>query len=154
MTRAELDGRFDQNIVRENPWEMVCDKWNDPNYLLDDFSSRIDLGHSEVEGMGTLTLDKAKKKFYKLKNELVIVKMKWSASGNGNGSCLQEKAIEYNSDGEEKDQEEMDIINGSDLKCFIGGMSPSILYFWKKGRDKFCFHCLSTAGRRKFPRYG
>jgi len=81
-----------------------------------------------VEGMGTLTPDKAKKKFYKLKNELVIVKMKWERSGNGDGSFLEETANEI-------DIDERNLINGSDISNFIGGASLSVLYLWKKAKE-------------------
>ena len=137
MTRAEIDGRFNNDHARENPWEMIAEKWNDPDFnvqtsvyshLHNDYTKAIDLSHSKVAAMGTLTPDKAKKKFYKLKNEMVIVKMKWERSGNGDGSFLEETANEF-------DVDERELINGSDISTFIGGASSSVLYLWKKAKE-------------------
>ena len=137
MTRTEIDGRYDDDHARDNPWEMIAEKWNDPEYniktsvyghLHNDYRQTIDLSHSKVAGMGTLTPDKAKKKFYKLKNEMVIVKMKWERSGNGDGSFLEENAKEI-------DLEARSLINGSDMVNFLGGASSSVLYLWKKAQE-------------------
>ena len=137
MTRAEIDGRFHNDHAREDPWEMIADKWNDSGFsiqssvyshLHNDYGKAIDLSHSTVAGMGTLTPDKAKKKFYKMKNEMVIVKMKWERSGNGDGSFLKETENEF-------DVDERELINGSDRSNFLGGASSSVLYLWKKAEE-------------------
>ena len=90
--------------------------------------------------MGHLSPDKAKQKFTKLKNNLVLVKTNWAASGNGDGAVLREREIEYGSDGEELDEEESEILtcNGCDMKNFLKGFSPAVLYLWKKAAELFC----------------
>ena len=146
MTREELDGRHDSKIARPCPWAMSADKWNDPGYevtssayhrLHDEFRHPLNLNHSNVNGMGHLTPAKAKAKFTTLKNNLVLVKTKWTASGNGDGSVLQQEEVQYDSDGNELDEDESGIVtcNANDLSNFIKGYSPAVLYLWKKAEE-------------------
>ena len=107
------------------------------HHLHDEFRHPMNLNHSNVNGMGHLSPDKAKQKFTKLKNNLVLVKTNWAASGNGDGAVLREREIEYGSDGEELDEEESEILtcNGCDMKNFLKGFSPAVLYLWKKAAE-------------------
>ena len=50
--------------------------------------------------MGVLTPDKAKIKYNKMKNEVIIVKMNYEKSGNGDGS-LREPEVCSDSDEDE-----------------------------------------------------
>jgi hypothetical protein len=31
MTRIELDGKRNKDVARDNPWEIIAAKWNDPD---------------------------------------------------------------------------------------------------------------------------
>ena len=94
MSRQELDGRFNDNIRRESPWLLIADKWNDSDYnptstpyvtLHQDFQTAIDLSFDKVKNMGELTPDSAKARFFKMKNDLLVIKNAWELSGNGDG---------------------------------------------------------------------
>jgi len=58
LSRAELDGRKNSETKRQCPWELMSEKWMDPNFkptsrvyphLHDDFRIEIDLQHSLVQ---------------------------------------------------------------------------------------------------------
>ena len=34
MTRIELDGKRNSEIARKDPWEMIAQKWNDPDFFV------------------------------------------------------------------------------------------------------------------------
>jgi K+/H+ antiporter YhaU regulatory subunit KhtT len=132
MTRRQLDGRHNQLTMQQCPWTLAADKWNDPEYnpmsrifadLHDEFGVEIDLSHDVVQQMGTLTGDKAKQKFSKLKNDLIIVKSNWEISGNGDGSLARVVR-------DDMDDTEMELINANDKCNFLQGKSPAVLYLW------------------------
>ena len=137
MTRVELDGRNNEDTMRRCPWILASDKWNDPHYnpvsmsfndLHEDFTEQIDLGHSTVSRMGNLTAKKAKEKFMKMKNDLIIVKNNWEKSGNGDGS-VRNNAIAELADSD--DETEMDLMNANEKCNFLNGKSPATLYLWE-----------------------
>ena len=141
LSREELDGRNNEDTMRQCPWILASDKWNDEDFnpksnifsdLHDDFESQIDLGHSAIAQMGTLTPKKAQEKFTKLKNELIVVKTKWEASGNGDGSVRNQLESE-NADVD--DPIELELMNANDKKNFLDGRSPAVLYLWKTADD-------------------
>jgi len=66
-----------------------------------------DLGFSAIERMGALTPDKAKQKFFKLKNDLLIVKNNWERSGNGDGSRLEQHTVDSNADSDDETEQEL-----------------------------------------------
>ena len=146
LSREELDGRNNEDTMRRCPWIAVSDKWNDKNYnptsktyndLHDEFVSEIDLRHSAIANMGNLSPDKAKSKFGKLKNDLIMVKNNWELSGNGDGS------IERNRDNaDDSDEDELEIINANDKRNFLNGKSPSILYLWKMAEEFDLLTCV------------
>ena len=57
-------------------------------WLHDAFMQSIDIGHSKVANMRVLTPEKAKAKFFQLKNALLIVKRNWDKSRNRDGTDL------------------------------------------------------------------
>ena len=102
-TRLEVDGRNTLNSMKKCPWKMISDKWNDEAYnpcttqiftLHDDFCEKIDLSFSHVSKMEECTPSKAKDKFYKMKNDLIVVKNNWELSGNGDG-CVARDSTEF-----------------------------------------------------------
>ena len=34
ITRIELDGKRNSEIARKDPWEMIAQKWNDPDFFV------------------------------------------------------------------------------------------------------------------------
>ena len=91
MTKAEVDGQYNTHTMRPDPWMLISQKWKDPEFnpkseafpdLHVDFKDPIDLSYSIVKKM-VITPDKAKDKFYRLKNDLIAVKAKWELSGMG-----------------------------------------------------------------------
>lgn len=131
-TRLEVDGRNTLNSMKKCPWKMISDKWNDESYnpcttqifnLHDDFCEIIDLSFSHVSKMEECTPSKAKDKFYKMKNDLIVVKNNWELSGNGDG-CVARDSTEF--DG---------IINGNDKRKFLNGVSSVCLYLWEKAEE-------------------
>jgi len=77
--------------MRPDPLMLICQKWKDPEFnpkseafpdLHVDFKDPIDLSYSIVKKM-VITPDKAKDKFYRLKNDLIAVKARWELSGMG-----------------------------------------------------------------------
>ena len=141
MTRQELDGRHSEENMRACPWQLASDSWNDSDFnpvssiyshLHNDFHQTIDLSHSEVSAMGVLTPDKAKIKYNKMKNEVIIVKMNYEKSGNGDGS-LREPEVCSDSD---EDEVEQSLHNACDVSNFLSyGQSPACLYLWKKAEE-------------------
>ena len=114
---------------------MTADHWNDETYtplsnkypnLHDQFKERIDISHEVVNDMGELMPDKAKAKFSKLKNDLIVVKTNWEKSGNGDGTL---------------DESENALIDANDKRIFLNGKSAAILYLWEKSET---FNLLST----------
>ena len=90
MSREDLDGRNNEETMRVCPWQLASDKWNDPNYspvstiyrqLHDDFRQEINLNHAAVENMGVLTPDKAKGKYNRMKNDMILVQMSYKKVG-------------------------------------------------------------------------
>ena len=147
LTKDELDRMNRDDAVLTSPWTLASDKWNDPDFdckssiyadLHDEFSNEIDLSFVSVENMGSLTPDKAKQKFFKLKNDLVIVKSRYEKSGNGDGSVL---VVEQNDDdssqnSDEIDRDELQLMNANHKSRFLQDKSPATLYLWQKG-DEF-----------------
>ena len=140
MNRPELDGQHNENIRRNDPWVLIADKWNDTNYNLgsktypelhEEFTNEIDIGHAKVAGMGELTPEKAKQKYMKMKSQMVIVRSKWRASGNGEGSIQKsrETSVDADSIEDQMDDAELVLMDANDKKNFLNGYSPSILYF-------------------------
>ena len=95
MSRIELDNQKSVGFQCDCPWLLMSDKWNDKEFNLesdtypslhDDFNQAIDISHNAVSKMGVCTPDKAKEKYSKMKNDLLIVKMNWEKSGNGDGT--------------------------------------------------------------------
>ena len=145
LSREELDGRNNQETVRACPWIMCSDKWNDENYdtestiyrdLHNDFNEKIDLSFEKIKNMGTLTADKARSKFFFLKNHLIVLKAKWDTSGNGDGSMA------VSEDGNDDDLDETEAAlrdanqhNGNIKANFLQGMSPAVLYLWEKAEE-------------------
>ena len=142
MSRQELDGRNSEDNMRICPWKLASDSWNDSDYnpvssiyinLHNDFHQTIDLSHSEVIGMGILTPDKAKIKYNKMKNELIIVKMNYEKSGNGDGSLREQLTGGVDSEDYEIEQS---LHNACDVSNFLAyGQSPALLYLWKKAEE-------------------
>ena len=141
LTRQELDARNSVNSAKPNVWAMISSKWNDKSYkpvstiyqdLHDDFLTSHDLSlDTEIGKMGVLGPDKAKEKFYSLKNILLIVKSNWERSGNGDGNVRR-----YCEDNDvEMDPQEIIMENGDDRKNFLGSHSPAVLYLWIKAEE-------------------
>lgn len=137
LTHQELDGRNNPDTARTDVWTLLSDLWNDDKYnpsstvysdLHDDFKESLDLSHAKIEKMGFLTPDKAKAKFFKLKNMLILVKNNWELSGNGDGSMAR-----YVPD--DMDKEEAELIEGSDRSNFLHGRTPALLYLWNKAEE-------------------
>jgi len=135
MTHLELDGRHNPETMQQNPWTLIADKWNDKEYnpsssvcnkIHSVFSFSMDLSHTEVEAMGDLTPEKAKTKYTKMKNELLVVKNNWEKSGNGDGTLLQQ------ADDTEDDEIMFD---ADDKRNFLQGRSPTLLYLWEKAEE-------------------
>ena len=145
LTREELDGRNNNNAMRACPWILISDKWNDKEFnpvstiyhdLHDEFTTSIDLGYSAVEKMGELTPDKAKKKFFDLKNPLILMKNDYDKSGNGDGSLL-----EHSANADLSDPAELQMFNANDKRNYLHQRSPAILYLWEKAEE---FKLLNT----------
>ena len=133
-SRQEIDGRNNTETMRVDPWSLVADKWNDRGYnpnstvfddLHDEFRKCTDISHKQVEGMGKCTPDKAKKKFFSMKNDLIPIKNNWEKSGNGDGSVQASVR-----DDSSIDSSEQELINANDKRNFLNGKSPAILYLW------------------------
>ena len=142
MSRDELDGRNSEDIMRTCPWKLVADNWNDITFkpvttlymdLHHELARDIDITHSAVEKMGILTADKAKSKFFKLKNELIVVKSNWERSGNGDGSRKDNTVRD--SHNPHDDAEEEELFNANDRRNFLNGKSPAVLYLWEKANE-------------------
>ena len=135
MTRVELDRKNNEQIRRDDPWEMVANKWNDEGYKLNsckypllhtDFRGSILCDHVDVQEMGQLTAEKAKDRFLKLKMEVVTVRTKWMASGQGEGSLRRV------SDNTANDSDsDCSLIDGTCKANFLNGCSPCVLYLWE-----------------------
>jgi len=115
---------------------MVANKWNDEGYKLNsckypllhtDFRGSIPCDHADVQEMGQLTAEKAKDRFLKLKMEVVTVRTKWMASGQGEGSMR--RASDNDSDSE------CSLIDGSCKSNFLNGRSPCVLYLWERAEQ-------------------
>ena len=150
MTRIELDGKRNKAIAREDPWEMIAQKWNDPDFfcssckyphLHKDYKVSFPCDQSDVSDMGLLTAEKAKDRFIKMKAQVVIVRTKWMASGQGEGSMRNESYFEGNnndmySDEENEEDREFDVIDGNDKANFLHSSSSAILYLWERADHK------------------
>ena len=145
LSREELDGRNNPDTMRADCWALAAEKWNNYDYnvlstpytdLHDDFVAPIDLSFSNVANMGTLTADKAKSKFYKIKNDLILVKCNWEMSGNGDGTMVR------NVDKNDLDAEEIEIFNANDKRNFLHGRSPAVLYLWEKAKEHSLLHSV------------
>ena len=136
MSRQELDGRFNDNIRRESPWLLIADKWNDSDYnptstpyvtLHQDFQTAIDLSFDKVKNMGELTPDSAKARFFKMKNDLLVIKNAWELSGNGDG-CIARGADDTLDNAN-------NMINGNIKANFLNGKNVDCLYLWEKADE-------------------
>ena len=143
LSREELDARNKHDAQLNSPWTLASDKWNDEQFdckstvyhdLHDDFSTEIDLSFSAVKNMGILTPDKAKQKFFKLKNDLVVVKSRYEISGNGDGTVSRTQ-VESNKNEDRNDPVELELINANDRRNFLNGKSPATLYLWEKAEE-------------------
>ena len=136
LSKDELDGRNNSGTVRICPWDLISQNFNNAAFnptstvysdLHDKFLQEIDISHVKVANMGLLTPDKAKAKFFQLKNALLIVKRNWEKSGNGDGS-----AVNCNSSFSSTERE---MVNGNDRRNFLNGKSPAVLYLWEKANE-------------------
>ena len=138
MNKDELDGKRNSMTMCVDPWEIICQKWMDPDFnptsvaypdLHQDFRFPIPLTHCKVEKM-LITADKAKDKFYEMKNILITVKSNWEESGNGDGKVVRVdtpvRQISKDFDVPRNIQQ----VNGNDKRMFLQHYSPTILYFW------------------------
>ena len=149
--------------MRDDPWELMSQKWMDPNfnpttrafpYLHPDFRNPIDLSHCKVEKM-MITPEKAKDKFYEMKNNMITVKSNWEASGNGCGTpitvdtTVRTIAKDYPEvDGKEPSGEEDGMavpvdttvtsipkdykqVDANNKRCFLYNFIPVVLYMWE-----------------------
>ena len=132
--------------MRACPWVLISDKWNDKEFnpkstiyrdLHDQFNSQIDISYSSVENMGALTPDKAKKKFFDLKNPLILILNDYEKSGNGDGSVSEQQRDDANI----TDEVELELFNANDKRNYLNGKSPAILYLWEKANE---FDLLNT----------
>ena len=133
----DVDGRNNPSSAVPDVWEMAAGKWNDPcfnpvsakyGFLHKDFVEEIDSSHKEIEEIAPLTGEKAKAKFNKLKNELLIVKCNWERSGNGYGSLRKVSASL-------DDKDEYELMNANDKANFMNRVSSVVLYLWEKGEE-------------------
>ena len=153
MTRQELDGKNNPQIGRADPWELIAAKWNDTDFYLksvkyphlhSDFAAQMSCDHRDVSDMGLLTPEKAKERFLKLKMQVVTVRTKWLASGNGEGMMRRRVSSSEQSSqsdgsrevwGEFSQYDRDDCIDANDKKNFLNGYSPSVLYFWERAEE-------------------
>ena len=138
MNRDELDGQNNTATMRRCVWDMISQKFNKQEFnptstiyldLHDDFRANIDISHAKVASMGVLTPDKAKSKFFYLKNDLLIMKANWEKSGNGDGSVVDCKASF------DSNENAISMTNANDKRNFLNGRSPAVLYLWKKAEE-------------------
>ena len=165
LNKTELDGSKSTLTRRVDAWELIADKWKDPEYnpstvafsnLHKEFIDPIDLSYSHVEQMEISSI-KAKDKFNDMKNQLLMLKVKWEKSGTGEctpkesastGDVMPTKTnlltrnIESDygdpnnvevSDGTHKrhdygDPDNVEVFDGSQKRHFLGNRSPCILY--------------------------
>ena len=141
MNRVELDGRKNDLLKRNDPWEVMKNFYNDEKFhpfstayptLHDDFKIAIDLGVNEVKDMGVLTSSSAKRRFNKLKNDLLLVKSNWERSGNGDG-CLENLKVDEES---EELVTEIQQVDRDDKQNFLNpGKNSATLYLWVKSDE-------------------
>jgi len=72
----------------------------------------------------SISPDKAKEKFYAMRNDLLTVKSHWEQSGIGDGS-VRNIAADYD------DASTMEHFNGNDKKEFLNGRNAACLYLWE-----------------------
>ena len=132
-TRVELDGKHNDELMRKDPWVMVSDKWNDPDFFIysqkyphlhREFVEEIDCSHINVVEMGQLTPEKAKRKYMEMKVQVVLVRQNWLASGNGDGS----RRVRADDDDSvfSTDTASVELMDANDKANFLQGRSPSI----------------------------
>ena len=124
LNRDELDGQNNTGTMRRCVWHMISQKFNNQEFnpastiyldLHDDFCANIDISHAKVASMGALTPDKAKSKFFHLKNDLLIMKANWEKSGNGDGSV-----VDCNSSFDSNERA-ISMTNANDKRNFLNG---------------------------------
>jgi hypothetical protein len=138
IRNAELDGKHNEELMRKDPWVMVADKWNDPDFFLfsqkypclhREFVEEIVCSHINVVEMGQLTPEKAKRKYMDMKVQVVLMCQNWLASGNGDGS---RRVLAGDDDSVfSADTASVELMDANDKANFLQGRIPSILYLWQ-----------------------
>ena len=118
--RMGVENRNTEEARMNSVWQMLSDKWNDPNFLPvtavlpdlhSDFERPIPLLYEAVSHMQKATAEKVQERWQSMNLQLNCITVHWEHSGQGDGGFLNEF---------DKDEEVEEVVDGD-----ISGNEPA-----------------------------